>query len=170
MMIRARWQGAWVIRSGEIRQREVWLVEGDELMIRGGAREGHYRFALVAPCKGSLSRDGAMGNMTHPFAFAFAGDQLYAGSSKAGVKRGNDIVACTLAGIYTHVEGRCFHREQHPLRAQEWKKTAFGPQRFRIAAGMLVHQLRELDQYLALRAPDIQAAEQAAGMRPPSGG
>lgn len=179
--LRARWQGAWVIRSGELGQQEAWLVQGDEVTISDGKSERHYRFEVVAPCKGGLTSEGALGNTTHYFNFAFDGDQLYAGTSRAGVKRGDDIVACTLSGIYTHVAGRCFHWEQHPLREQEWKQTAldcsvrdeggqqdfvaddpaFGPQQFRIAAGLLVHPTLERDPYLAQRAADIKAARQA---------
>jgi len=170
-----------VIASGELGQKEAWLIEGDEVTISDGKSERRYRFEVVAPCKAGLTSEDASGNMTNYFNFAFDGDQLYAGTSTAGVKRGDDIVACSLSGVYTRVEGRCAHWEQHPLREREWKQTAlncsvrdeqghqdfvaedpvFGPQRFRIAAGLLVHPILERDPYLAQRAPDIKAARQA---------
>lgn len=175
--LRARWQGAWVIASGELGQKEAWLIEGDEVTISDGKSDRRYRFEVVAPCKAGLTSEGA----THHFNFAFDGDQLYAGTTTAGVKRGDDIVACTLSGVYTHVEGRCARWEQHPLREHEWKQTAlncsvrdeqgqqdfvaedpvFGPQRLRIAANLLSHPILERDPYLAQRAPDIKAARQA---------
>lgn len=179
--LHAKFQGAWVIRSGQLGEKEAWLIEGDQVTITGPEGERRRRLEVVAPCDAGLTVDDLLSSTTNFFAFAFDGDKLYAGNSSAGVKRGDDIVACNLFGIYTFVAGQCFHWKEHLMDKGEWKQTALtcsfrevdghqefvadlpgsGQQTFRVEANALVHPSLDLDRSVAQRFPDIQAAKQA---------
>jgi hypothetical protein len=173
--IRGRWQGAWVIRSGPIGKLEAWSVEGDQVTISDGSRSERYRLEVVAPCKAGLVSETALGATTNYFSFAFDGEQLYAGASRAGIRQGDSIVACSLSGLVTWTEKRCSHWEKS--LDEEWSRTSLscsvreeeakrhfvverssGPESYRIDGALLIHPLFDRGRYLARRAASFKEA------------
>lgn len=92
-------QGSWVVGGDTLGQKVAWKVEGDRLTAFDGTSETVRTLSMESPC--SVKASAPSSGVSTYYTFAVDGGTLYKGLGAAGVRIGDDVVAC--AGGKTYV-------------------------------------------------------------------
>ena len=102
-------------------QKEVWEVKGADVTQVTTAGEKKLKFEVHAPCQVEVVEESAGGRSSTTTHFAWDGDTLYAGLGDAGVKKGDDVVACVSNAVYTLKGGTCLKWDQSMFDKSKWE-------------------------------------------------
>ena len=181
--LRARLQGAWVVRDTEYRGSiEAWNIDATKVTIYDAEKHGapeDVELRIIAPCRMVVVRKSPDSAVLSFVTFVFDGDALHVGLGNGGLRKGDSIVACVDDYILTLASGRC-QRWEVPVLGRDWEaiesdcamardsegNPAFvgsgSPEPFEIPMhGALVLD-RQMTANVAERAPDFAAAKAKA--------
>lgn len=112
-----RLNGVWIVDKGKAGKR-AWEIRGEQITISDGTTDTQGKFTVESPCRlGVPEKIGGM-MATSYYSFAFAGDTLYVGDGRAGLRSGDTVVACIFGGTYVYKDGTCTRWD---MRGRGWK-------------------------------------------------
>jgi hypothetical protein len=102
-------KGSWLVKTNRIgASHNAWEIDDSKsIKVFDGKVEKRLDFELVAPCYAKITEKSAVSENSVYHTFVVDNQTLYKGLGNAGVKRGNDAVACVSGKVYTFVGGKC---------------------------------------------------------------